>query len=363
MRYFLTLLLVLASSAHSATIGVLDYGIDYTHPDLASKMWINPNKGQGGEFSHAINGWSFINRNNEIFDFGIMDIFNPDIVKPFFVEALSNEGKLSPSEKKDLARSQNTQKYQIYSQLAHGSHVAGIAVKDSDHQLIGMTYLTLHNPPEEDTEQDTEQAPPSTDKTFSKLIEEKLKHYTDMNADLTQFLQQHRVDIINGSFSSDYYQVYLTVSELLTNLYQKEPFEEEIENGIKLYQSKELANYKKLLAAGRNTLFVFAAGNESTNNDLYPSFPANVNADNSITVAATYGTSSLADFSNYGLHSVDVAAPGVNIYSAAPGFGRIPMSGTSMATPLVSRLAGLIKDTNSKLTPGHIQKILPYYYG
>ena len=69
-----------------------------------------------------------------------------------------------------------------------------------------------------------------------------------------------------------------------------------------------------------NTLFVFAAGNDGTNNDVSPHFPCNYTASNLICVAATDNTDTLADFSNYGASSVDLAAPGVDIDSARPHF-------------------------------------------
>jgi len=67
-------------------------------------------------------------------------------------------------------------------------------------------------------------------------------------------------------------------------------------------------------------LFVAAAGNESSNNDLVPGYPASFNLPNIISVAATDQNDNLADFSNYGVASVDVAAPGADILSTIPSF-------------------------------------------
>ncbi len=72
-----------------------------------------------------------------------------------------------------------------------------------------------------------------------------------------------------------------------------------------------------------SALFVCAAGNEGANNDSTPSYPASYTSANIISVAATDQDDALADFSpggssNYGATSVDVAAPGVNIYSTIP---------------------------------------------
>ena len=66
-------------------------------------------------------------------------------------------------------------------------------------------------------------------------------------------------------------------------------------------------------------LLVAAAGNESANNDSTPTYPASYSLDNVIAVAATDQNDNLASFSNYGRTSVDVAAPGTNIYGAMPG--------------------------------------------
>jgi subtilisin family serine protease len=69
----------------------------------------------------------------------------------------------------------------------------------------------------------------------------------------------------------------------------------------------------------KGILFIAAAGNEGANNDSTPSYPGSYDLPNIIAVAATDQTDGLAWFSNYGSTSVDVAAPGTNIYSTKPG--------------------------------------------
>ena len=86
--------------------------------------------------------------------------------------------------------------------------------------------------------------------------------------------------------------------------------------------------------------------------------PANTAFENAISVAATDGHWGLANFSNYGVNTVDIAARGVEISSTVPGEKGMPMSGTSMAAPFVSKIAGMIKDINPKLTAVQIKKIL-----
>ena len=101
-----------------------------------------------------------------------------------------------------------------------------------------------------------------------------------------------------------------------------------------------------------SALVVCAAGNEDsgTNDDVSPVYPACFTSKNIISVAATDENDELASFSDYGLNSVDVAAPGTSIFSTLPGSHYGYMQGTSMAVPYVTGLAGLIKSLRPDLT-------------
>ena len=82
------------------------------------------------------------------------------------------------------------------------------------------------------------------------------------------------------------------------------------------YSSAESAAIQAAGNAG--IIFCAAAGNESANNNTTLTYPASYRLSNMIVVAASDQNDALASFSNYGSTTVDLAAPGVNILSAAP---------------------------------------------
>jgi serine protease len=105
-------------------------------------------------------------------------------------------------------------------------------------------------------------------------------------------------------------------------------------------------------------LFVAAAGNAASNNDVSPFFPATYPNNNIISVLATTHNDQRASFSNFGASTVDVGAPGENIFSTLPNNSFGLLSGTSMATPHVTGLVGLIKAQNPSRTPQQIKNLI-----
>lgn len=106
-----------------------------------------------------------------------------------------------------------------------------------------------------------------------------------------------------------------------------------------------------------NMLFVAAAGNSNSNNDVVPSYPSSYTAANILAVAATDNQDARASFSSYGATSVDLGAPGVNVLSTVRS-GYAYFSGTSMATPHVAGAAALVLSVNPNLTTAQLKTIL-----
>lgn len=124
------------------------------------------------------------------------------------------------------------------------------------------------------------------------------------------------------------------------------------------------------LANSAGVLVMAAAGNGGNdaigdNNDFLPEYPASYNLPNIISIAATDQNDRRASFSNFGLNSVHVAAPGVYILSTVPTSifpsGYDFSLGTSASTPHVSGLAGLLYSYYTHFTPSQIRSTILRY--
>ena len=119
------------------------------------------------------------------------------------------------------------------------------------------------------------------------------------------------------------------------------------------------ATFDAIEAAGREgVLFIAAAGNFGTNNDQLPFYPASYDSANIIAVAAVDQFNDIAGFSQYGVTSVDIGAPGVAIYSTLPNDSYGSMDGTSQATPFVAGVAALLASYNPAASAQEIRQAI-----
>jgi large repetitive protein len=241
----------------NVTVAVIDTGVDWSHPDLSSQIWINPGENCPGCRNDGIDndhngfvddwhGWDFANNDN-----------NPT----------DDHG--------------------------HGTHVAGTigAAGNNGTGVAGVNWNVRIMP--------------------VKFLNAQGSG-TDAGAvSAVLYAAQSGADVMNNSWASTDY-------------------------------SQALADAINV-ADQHNSLFVAAAGNNGTDNDSTPTYPASHSMPNVVAVAATDNTDNRAFFSNTGRQSVDLGAPGVDIYSTWPGGGYQYLSGTSMATPHVAGAAALAK--------------------
>lgn len=124
------------------------------------------------------------------------------------------------------------------------------------------------------------------------------------------------------------------------------------------YSTQEFEAMKRAEAQG--ILVVAASGNEHQNTDRTENFyyPAAYRLSNIISVASTNMNNNLLSSSNYGKVSVDVGAPGENIFSTLPGDRYGYMSGTSQATAFVTGTAALLLAEDPSLSPQRIKEII-----
>ncbi|MHC4658422.1 MAG: S8 family serine peptidase [Planctomycetota bacterium] len=111
-------------------------------------------------------------------------------------------------------------------------------------------------------------------------------------------------------------------------------------------------------AGAAGMLFIASAGNDDENTDIHPHYPSSYDCESLISVMSTDHYDSKSGFSNYGLVSVDLGAPGSDILSCKLGGGYKYASGTSMAGPHVAGACALAWSMNPAMTNSEVKEIL-----
>ena len=289
-------------------VGVVDSGVDITHPDLADRLWENPGEIPDNGIDDDDNGY-------------IDDVHGWDWVcdQPYPRLALIDEGgtiannpsgTISVDGNGDVLRdmttctSETTAGYDIN---GHGTHVAGSIAADHSNQ-IGISGV----------------APNAKILVARGLGDDGYGSSSDLQA-AASYAVAEGAHVSNHSYGGTS-STYSSLSTVMGN--------------------------------NPNHLFVFAAGNNGANNDNSTSrMPTNLSDthDNGLSVAAITDSDALASFSNYGMYKVQIGAPGQSILSTTTGGGWGYMSGTSMAAPQIAGVAALMRGLDSSMTGAAIR--------
>lgn len=351
---------------NAATIAIIDSGMDYKHPWIKHNLWVNPLIKISSPYALAVNGWNFADNNAQIFDHTLMDTFSPDLKRYVEITSQAFLFSLTEEERRWAMERQNrpgfTTEVDRFSTYVHGTHVAGIASKGTQHKLMGIKLLptparaVIKNMRQQVKQNGFKQQGSET-VLFNGLIQLALQNSARMK-EIATFAANGGAHVANGSFGMGIPRAASIVSTVYKIIFNREPNPEELARYTKMFMNTSILAGTEYVKAAPDTLFVFAAGNDGLSNDEQGAVPANIKAPNTITVAATYKDLSFASFSNYGTKMVEVAAPGMMIKSSIPGDEYLSYSGTSQAAPLVAKIAGLVKDANPDLSPAQIKQIL-----
>lgn len=221
-----------------------------------------------------------------------------------------------------------------YSQYAHGTHVAGIAARGNPACRLLAARVTFdhHLIPEKPTLKQTNKDAEAMVRTVD-------------------YLRKQNVRVVNMSWGGDLKSIDNALEQ---NGYSGTP-EDRRAFAHKLYD----IGYKALEGAiqkAPNTLFVIAAGNSDNDVKFDEVFPSSFKLPNVLVVGAVDQAGDQTSFTSFG--NVDVFASGYEVESTVPGGDRIKLSGTSMAAPQVTNLAGQLWAVHPKLSVADVKRMI-----
>lgn len=387
MKILIPLLaLVQLSSASASLVGIMDSGTDISHKDLVNKAWFNKKEKAGSlvdldgdGLPGDINGWDFTENSAKVFNDKYNGLITDDVKTFYNYYSMYETGKLNQTSAELVWLKEHTKDQELMNKVnfvgeyIHGTHVAGIsALNNAQVKILAMKIIPTVYQELKKTDPTaakfagaklqlndaTPDVPTKTIEEYTTEVVESATQQVNQMIGLHTIINIQKVDVVNQSFGIGNGDAQNFIKAGFIEEVKRDPTDAELATLVKAYFDQLLIDGPKMFAAAPNTIFTIAAGNDASNNDLLADYPADIQADNKIVVAATLGYKSLADFSNYGATKVDVAAPGVAITSTAPTNVYIALSGTSQATPFVTNTIAAIKDINPALSARDLKAIV-----
>lgn len=373
VRFFPLVCLALGISSQAfagGNLAVVDSGTDVQHKDLKSFIWLNPldstvnnvDEDKNG-YVDDINGWNFAENNNQLIDRKYIGTFSPDCYKFFDVQGRLLLGTGTDEDKawyNEKIKDENfIKELTKFGNFTHGSHVSGIGVKDTQGvKVMGVKLIPTEQPGGWNTQLKPQDS--TNDFLIMMLLQYAADNQIKAMKQIAQYVQGQKMNVANCSFGASEKNIREVIRQQLKGLGDSDTSDERVNRLAKSFFDDMLMPRGKEAFGdpAPSVLWVYAAGNDGSNNSELATFPANIKLDNTITVAATIGQQAIAKFSNFSTDLVEVAAPGVVIHSTIPGDEYLNMSGTSQAAPYVSNVAVQISAINSRLAPLQIKDIL-----
>ena len=218
----------------------------------------------------------------------------------------------------------------------HGTHVAGIAIAGNPHARLATARIEFdwHLSPD-----------PCPTRELVQRGARNTQAYVD-------FFRKHKVRVVNMSWGGSVasYEEALEQCGIGKSPQERKKFAREYFN---LYRDA----LTRAIRGAPEILFVAASGNENSDSTFAESIPAAIDAPNLLTVGAVDRAGDEASFTSYG-KTVIAHANGYQVDSVIPGGEKLAESGTSMAAPQATNLAGKMLAVNPKLTPTQIIAII-----
>jgi len=224
---------------------------------------------------------------------------------------------------------------------AHGTHVAGIMLRGNPHARLAIFRSAWAGE--------------------SRVYDQRGPTDAELDAEaanidaIAGFINRHRVRVVNASlgFSREYVEDALRHERALYRT------DADVRARAEVVQQRRRANWQRVFTACPQTLFVVAAGNSNQDVIEYGEVPAsNDGATNLLVVGAVDRFGHWATFTNSNPERVQVFDHGVEVDSLVPSGERVPLSGTSMASPNVANLAGKLAALDPALTPERLITVI-----